>query len=99
MRCDIVSELILSFSDTRKPQHVAAVNWTFENPTVAHFWNPVTAAGRAALDAMIVRQALIIAYIDDYKLLMIATLVIIPLLMVFRKPARGGASKPVSVVE
>ena len=40
---------------------------------------------------MITRQAQIIAYIDDYKLLMIATLVVIPLLIVFKRaPASGG---------
>ena len=55
-------------------QHVTAVNRIFEDPAIAQFWNPVTAAGRAALDAMITQQAQIIAYIDDYKLLMIATL-------------------------
>jgi DHA2 family multidrug resistance protein len=70
--------------------HVSAVNRAFENPTVAQAWNPLTAAGRAALDAVVTRQAQIIAYIDDYKLLMIATLCVIPLLMVFKKPARAG---------
>jgi MFS transporter, DHA2 family, multidrug resistance protein len=34
---------------------------------------------------MITQQAQIIAYIDDYKLLMIATLAVIPLLIVFKK--------------
>jgi DHA2 family multidrug resistance protein len=66
-------------------QHVAAVNRVFESPTIAQFWNPLTDAGRAALDAMITRQAQIIAYIDDFKLLMIATLIVIPLLIVFKK--------------
>jgi hypothetical protein len=45
----------------------AAVNRIFSDPTIAQFWNPLTAAGRAALDAMITQQAQIIAYIDDYK--------------------------------
>jgi hypothetical protein len=45
-------------------QHVTAVNRAFERPAVIQFWNPLTAAGRAALDAMITRQAQIIAYID-----------------------------------
>jgi DHA2 family multidrug resistance protein len=72
-------------------QHVTAVNRAFENPAVTQFWNPATAAGRAALDAVITQQAQIIAYIDDYKLLMIATLAVIPLLIVFKK-ARGGGS-------
>ena len=33
-------------------QHVTAVNRAFEDPAIAQFWNPVTAAGRAALDAV-----------------------------------------------
>jgi DHA2 family multidrug resistance protein len=71
-------------------QHVTAVNRIFADPIIAQFWNPVTAAGRAAIDAVVTRQAQIIAYIDDYKLLMIATLAVIPLLIVFRKAASGG---------
>ena len=71
-------------------QHVTAVNRMFENATIAQFWNPASPAGRAALDAMITQQAQIIAYVDDFKLLMIATLVVIPLLIVFRKPAAAG---------
>jgi DHA2 family multidrug resistance protein len=70
---------------------VNAVNRGFDNPLVAHAWSPLTASGRAALDALITRQAQIIAYIDDYKLLMIATLVVIPLLMVFKRIQRGAA--------
>ena len=72
-------------------QHVTAVNRGFEGPMIAQFWNPATAAGRAALDAVVTRQAQIIAYIDDYKLLLIATLTVIPLLLVFKKPSGGGA--------
>jgi MFS transporter, DHA2 family, multidrug resistance protein len=68
--------------------HVTAVNHGFDAPSVAHFWDPLTAAGRAALDSVITEQAQIIAYIDDYKLLMIATLAVFPLLLVFR---RAGA--------
>jgi hypothetical protein len=43
------------------------------------------------LDAMITLQAQIIAYIDDFKLMMIVTLAAIPLLIAFRKaPGNGG---------
>jgi MFS transporter, DHA2 family, multidrug resistance protein len=76
-------------------QHVTAVNRMFEHPTIARFWNPLTAAGRAALDAVVTQQAQIIAYIDDYKLLMIATLVVIPLLIVFKRPSGGGGAHAV----
>ena len=80
-------------------QHVTPVNRALEDPMIAHAWDPLTAAGRAALDAVITRQAQIIAYIDDYKLLMIATLAVLPLLMVFKKPSNPSAAEPIHVVE
>ncbi|MGA9319589.1 MAG: DHA2 family efflux MFS transporter permease subunit [Xanthobacteraceae bacterium] len=78
---------------------VNAVNRAFENPLIANAWNPLTAAGRAALDAVITRQAQIIAYIDDYKLLMIAALAVIPLLVVFKKPSGPPAAEPVAIAD
>ena len=78
--------------------HVTAVNRGFEDPTIAHFWNPLTASGRAALDAVITRQAQIIAFIDDYKLLMIATLAVLPLLLIF-KPKYGGAPAQIPIAD
>jgi MFS transporter, DHA2 family, multidrug resistance protein len=46
---------------------------------------------------MITRQAEIIAYIDDFKLLMMATLAVIPLLIVFKKASDGGTDHTVVV--
>ena len=80
-------------------QHVTSVNRLFEDPVIAQFWNPATAAGRAALDAVVTRQAQIIAYIDDYKLLMIATLAVIPLLIVFKQASGGHGSDHAQGVE
>ena len=80
-------------------QHVTAVNRQFDNPAIAHMLSPVTAAGRAALDAIVAQQAQIIAYIDDYKLLMIATLAAVLLLVVFKKPSAGGGADHTLVVE
>jgi DHA2 family multidrug resistance protein len=80
-------------------QHVTAVNRTFAEPSIAQFWNPLTAAGRAALDAMITLQAQIIAYIDDYKLLMIATLAAIPLLIVFKRAGGSPGADDAGAVE
>jgi DHA2 family multidrug resistance protein len=76
--------------------HVTDVNRGFENPQIAHFWDPLTAAGRTALDAVITQQAQIIAYIDDYKLLMIATIAVVPLLLVFKSSSGGTAPAIVS---
>jgi MFS transporter, DHA2 family, multidrug resistance protein len=80
-------------------QHVTAVNRIFADPGIARFWNPFTAAGRAALDAVITQQAQIIAYIDDYKLLMIATLLVLPLLIVFQRTSNSGGKDHVPVME
>jgi MFS transporter, DHA2 family, multidrug resistance protein len=68
--------------------NVTAVNRAFEDPTATQFLSPFTAAGRAALDALIGQQAQIIAYIDDYKVLLIATLALFSLLVIFKKPSR-----------
>ena len=63
-----------------------------------HLWSPFTAAGRAALDATITLQAQIIAYIDDFKLLMILTLLAVPLVFFFKKPP-GGDGEDHALVE
>ncbi len=80
-------------------QHVTSVNRMFEDPMITQFWNPAAAAGRAALDAVVTRQAQIIAYIDDYKLLMIVTLAAIPLIIVFKKPPSAGSTDHTVVIE
>ena len=83
----------------RHQAYVTAVNRLFENPTIAHLWSPFTAAGRAALDAAIRVQAQIIAYIDDFKLLMILTLLALPLVFFFKKPPRRDGAAHTLVVE
>jgi MFS transporter, DHA2 family, multidrug resistance protein len=80
-------------------EHVTLVNRMFEMPAIAELWNPVNVVGRAALDAVVTRQAQIIAYIDDYKLLMIATLAVMPLLVIFTKPSRGVAGDHMQAME
>ncbi len=79
-------------------RYVTATNLGFTDPSVARLLNPFTAAGRAALDATVTHQAQVIAYMDDYKLLMIATLAMFPLLLVFR-PAAAAAADHAMVLE
>jgi MFS transporter, DHA2 family, multidrug resistance protein len=76
-----------------------AVNRAFDDLAVTKFWDHVSASGRAALDAVVTQQAQIIAYMDDYKLLMIATLAAIPLLVIFKKPPRNAANDAVHAME
>lgn len=60
---------------------------------------PAAASGNTAaltqLDQLVNQQSLMIAYIDDFKLMMIVTLCAIPLALLLRKP-RGPAMAPVA---
>jgi EmrB/QacA subfamily drug resistance transporter len=80
-------------------QHVTAVNGAFQAPSVHQLLDPMTAAGRAALDALVSQQAQIIAYIDDYRFLMVSALLVIPLLLIFKTPASGRPSEHVMAGE
>jgi DHA2 family multidrug resistance protein len=80
-------------------QYVTAVNPQFRDPAVAQTLSPLTASGRAALDALITQQAQVIAYVDDYKFLMIATLAVIPLLIVFQGRSDAPSGEHSTVAE
>ena len=89
----IVSSLLVSETQVNHAiigGYVTPVNRLFAAPTIAHLLSPFTAAGRAALDATVTLQAQIIAYIDDFKLLMIVTIAAFPLLLFFRRPGAGS---------
>jgi DHA2 family multidrug resistance protein len=67
---------------------------------VQQFWNIHSVTGLAALNQEVTRQASMIAYIDNFKFMMIVTLAAVPLLLLLRKgqqsgaPARGAAGAP-----
>ena len=79
--------------------HVTAANPLLRAHAVASFWSPFTAAGRAALDAVITRQATTIAYVDDFKLLTIVTLLAMPLVILLRRPAQAAGSGVAAATE
>ncbi|PTB22251.1 EmrB/QacA family drug resistance transporter [Trinickia symbiotica] len=68
-----------------------AANITAFNPAV----QPLLASGSridiAMLDRGITQQAAMIAYLDDFKLMFVATLLAIPLLILIRKPGTHSA--------
>jgi DHA2 family multidrug resistance protein len=61
------------------------------------FWNPALTRGATALDAVITRQSTIIAYADDFKLLLILTVIGAPLTLLIRtsriKPPAPAAAE------
>jgi DHA2 family multidrug resistance protein len=48
--------------------------------------NPSTTAGAEALNAEVTRQASMVAYIDDFRLMLIITVAVLPLLFLMSKP-------------
>ena len=84
----VVSYLLVRNSQINHAEiggHVTAVNRAFDSHVVQHVLNPLTAAGRAALDLLIQKQAAIISYNDDFKLMMILSLAAIPLVLLLRR--------------
>ncbi len=64
-----------------------------DNPLAHHLAAPYslsTASGIAALNAEATRQASMVAYLDDFKLMMIIVLIAAPLLLLLRKPRPRG---------
>ena len=64
------------------------------SPTITQGAPPITDAAIAMLDAEINRQALMIAYIDDFHLMMIVSLCAIPLLLLLRKGKPPAGQQP-----
>jgi DHA2 family multidrug resistance protein len=63
--------------------------WT--NPAIAKAYDVGTTGGAALLDSVVVRQAAMIAYIDDFWLMLFLTLAVLPLLLLIRPPKRDQA--------
>jgi DHA2 family multidrug resistance protein len=73
---------------------ITPFNRLLQGGMVGHFLNPATAAGAGLLDAAINRQAQIIAYNDDYRMMMVVTLaplLLLPLMHRGRRPAGPAA--------
>jgi DHA2 family multidrug resistance protein len=50
------------------------------------FWSTASPQGLAALNAEVTRQAAIIGYVDDFKLLFVVSLLMVPLVLMMRRP-------------
>jgi DHA2 family multidrug resistance protein len=79
--------------------YVTPFNHAFSLPAVMQSLDPLTAAGRAALDGIVTLQATIIAYIDDFKLLMILSIIVMPLVLLLKRPKAAPAMDHSAVME
>jgi len=85
----VTGALLISNTHVNHASIVAMVtpfNQALRHGAPARFWDPLTRHGAAALDAEINRQAMTIAYVDDFKLMMIISIAALPLVLLIRRP-------------
>ena len=71
-------------------ERITYANPAWNNPAVASAYDTTRPSGAAALDAMIMQQSSMIAYVNDFRLMLYLTLAVIPLLLFIKAPARAG---------
>jgi DHA2 family multidrug resistance protein len=77
---------------------VTAYDRHFRTGGAMQFWNPLTAAGQVSLDAEITRQATLIAYIDDFKVMVLICLCGAPLVLLLRPPRRKARASAAEAI-
>lgn len=74
---------------------VATFNHAFDNWAIKAWLNPLKASGRAVLDSMVT----IVSCGNDFKLLMMLSLVVIPLLLFIRPARPNRAAEPLPAMD
>jgi drug resistance transporter, EmrB/QacA subfamily len=70
-------------------EHVTPFNRLLQSGAAREYWNIGTTQGLSLLDQVINRQAAIIAYANDFKLMLLITLPTMLLLLMMRRPGTG----------
>jgi DHA2 family multidrug resistance protein len=63
-----------------------------------HFWNWTTTQGAAAFDMAVTRQAVTIAYLNDFLFMMAVTLAALPLAFLLKMPPKTASARPEPIV-
>jgi DHA2 family multidrug resistance protein len=77
----------------RLTEQVTPFNDALQMPDVAGNLNVHTDTGRALLDAIVTQQAAMLAYLNDFKLLMVLTLAVIPLVLTIGRVRKAPGTK------
>ena len=81
-------------------ERITYANPAWNNPAVASAYDTTRPSGAAALDAMIMQQSSMIAYVNDFRLMLYLTLAVIPLALFIKTPSRaGGPVDPHAVMD
>jgi DHA2 family multidrug resistance protein len=79
--------------------HVTPFNIGLHVPGVSPLWDMTTLVGKAALNGEVTRQASVIAYANDYLLMMYVALASLPLALLLSKPGKASAGKPAALAD
>jgi DHA2 family multidrug resistance protein len=79
--------------------YVTPFNRAFHAWPISSYLDPMVASGRATLDAIVTVQASWIAYLDDFKLLMLLSLAVMPLLLIIKPPVIQETEESALVIE
>jgi DHA2 family multidrug resistance protein len=74
--------------------HVTEKSIPSADPTLLQTIAPQGDVALAIINAEITRQALFIAYLDDFKLMMLLTFAVLPLLLLMRRGQQVGTGRP-----
>lgn len=80
-------------------ERLTATNPAWNQPAVARAYDVTRLTGAAALDAVVNRQATMIAYLNDFRLMLYLTLAVIPLLLLLKPPRSNVAVEAHAVMD
>jgi DHA2 family multidrug resistance protein len=80
-------------------ERITYSNPAWSNPAVTTAYDVGRLSGAAALDGAITQQASMIAYINDFRLMLYLTLAVMPLLLLIRAPQRSASAAVHAVLD
>ena len=79
--------------------NVTSFNRNLQSGGAYLLWSTANSQGLTALNAEVTRQAAIIAYVNDFKLLFIVSLLMLPLLLMMRWSNGNAAAAELAAAE
>ena len=76
-------------------ERITPFNQAMRPDGISHYWNMATLAGRTALNAEITRQATIVAYNNDFRLMMLVSVAAVPFLLLLRRAKRSTPTEAI----
>jgi DHA2 family multidrug resistance protein len=82
----------------RLTESVTPFNDALQMPDVAAHIDVHSNLGLALLDSIVTKQATMLGYLNDFKLLMVLSLAVVPLILIISKSQPGNNGKPAEAV-